>query len=163
MQYIFKGYWKLSFEELEQKNFLQKIGFLSCIVGWSDFEREKMLNFLHYVHYAVPNCCRTPIPKLHAFSLVTGTRKIFTVTLKRAIFITFLKGSPETNLFFALFKSKNWRETPKLFFKTIFQITIILPIFGEFFFLIVILNFYFLPLFFEVYGRFLQVFKKNNF
>ena len=117
MQYIFKGYWKLSFEELEQKNFLQKIGFLSCIVGWSDFEREKMLNFLHY---AVPNCCRTPIPKLHAFSLVTGTRKIFTVTLKRAIFITFLKGSPETNLFFALFKSENWRETPKLFFKTIF-------------------------------------------
>ena len=75
------------------------------MVGWRDFEEKKML------HILVPNCCWTPIPKFQALmmpvSLVAGTQKIWTVTLKSAKKLKkkFLKPETEGNVFFDFLKS----------------------------------------------------------
>ena len=77
---------------------------LYSAVGWSDFEKS----------YVMPNCGRTPIPKLHVFmlplSLVAGPQKMLNVTLKCAkqfFDLTFLKVNLKQNMFFSLFKSEN--------------------------------------------------------
>ena len=84
-------------------------------LGWSDFEKK------YYTFYVVPNCCRAPLPKFHVLmlpfhALVAGPQKILTVTLKWAIFFysfNIYKGRTWNKLlFFSLFESQKWRETP---------------------------------------------------
>ena len=78
--------------------------FYTYTVGWSDFEKKKIV----YTFHVVPNFNGNPIPKFHLFKLSKGPQKMLTdtLTLPKTFFSCFLKPVTGVNIII-FYRTKN--------------------------------------------------------